>query len=93
MRDSEVRRDVRRYYSGKLAGERLRACYGAAPPRVRAYREAETAFVLRRIASSMAALELGCGYGRVLRRLAPGARSVVGIDTPDIGIADAPGGG
>jgi SAM-dependent methyltransferase len=29
----------------------------------------------------MAVLELGCGYGRVLRRLAPRVRTVAGIDT------------
>ncbi len=81
MPGPEVRRGVRGYYSERLAGERLRACYEVAPPRVRAYLEAEIEFVLRRIAPSMAVLELGCGYGRVLRRLVSKARAVVGIDT------------
>jgi len=69
------------YYAEKLAAERLRACYDLAPSGVKAYLEAETAFVLGRITSSMLVLELGCGYGRVLKRLAPRAGTVVGIDT------------
>ena len=69
------------YYTVKLSAERLRACYELAPPRTKAYLEAEIEFVLQKASSSMAVLELGCGYGRVLRRLLPRARSVVGIDT------------
>jgi 2-polyprenyl-6-hydroxyphenyl methylase/3-demethylubiquinone-9 3-methyltransferase len=69
------------YYTEKLAAQRLRACYDLAPPRVTAYLEAEIAFVLRRTAPAMTVLEMGCGFGRVLRRLAPCVRTVVGIDT------------
>jgi SAM-dependent methyltransferase len=69
------------YYSEKLSGERLRACYDLAPPRTKAYLEAEIEFVLQKTSSSMAVLELGCGYGRVLRRLVPRVRTVAGIDT------------
>jgi 2-polyprenyl-6-hydroxyphenyl methylase/3-demethylubiquinone-9 3-methyltransferase len=69
------------YYTGKLSGERLRACYDLAPPRTKAYLEAEIEFVLQKTSSSMAVLELGCGYGRVLRRLVPRVRTVAGIDT------------
>ena len=69
------------YYTEKLAAERLRACYDLAPPRTRAYLEAEIEFVLRRTRPSMIVAELGCGYGRVLERLLPAARVVVGIDT------------
>jgi 2-polyprenyl-6-hydroxyphenyl methylase/3-demethylubiquinone-9 3-methyltransferase len=69
------------YYAEKLAAERLRACYDLAPPRVKAYLEAEVAFVLERVSSSKLVLELGCGYGRVLRPLVTRAGSVVGIDT------------
>jgi len=69
------------YYTEKLSGERLRACYDLAPPRTRAYLEAEIEFVLQKTTPSTAVLELGCGYGRVLQRLVPRARTVVGIDT------------
>jgi len=69
------------YYSSKLSGRRLRLCYEIAPPRVQRYLEAEIAFVLERIRPSSLVLELGCGYGRVLDRLAASARGAVGIDT------------
>jgi 2-polyprenyl-6-hydroxyphenyl methylase/3-demethylubiquinone-9 3-methyltransferase len=70
-----------RYYSEKLAGERLRACYKLAPPPARAYLEAEIEFVAERTSRSTRLLELGCGYGRVLQRLIPRVRTAVGIDT------------
>ena len=69
------------YYTEKLAAERLRACYDLAPPRTKAYLEAEINFVLGRTKPSMVVLELGCGYGRVLGRLSPSVRVVFGIDT------------
>jgi len=69
------------YYADKLSAERLRACYDLAPPRARAYLEAEIEYVLEQTPPSGLVLELGCGYGRVLRRLASRARAVAGIDT------------
>jgi len=68
------------YYAEKLSAERLRACYDVAPPRTRQYLEAEIAHVLGCAAPSAVVLELGCGYGRVLRRLAPRVRAAFGID-------------
>jgi 2-polyprenyl-6-hydroxyphenyl methylase/3-demethylubiquinone-9 3-methyltransferase len=69
------------YYAQKLSAERLRVCYEIAPPRVKRYLEAEIDFVLTRIKPSDRVLELGCGYGRVLQKLAGKAKAVVGIDT------------
>jgi len=69
------------YYTERLAAERLRACYDLAPARTKTYLEAEIDFVLARTTSSMLALELGCGYGRVLQRLLPKVRMAFGIDT------------
>lgn len=69
------------YYADKLSAERLRRCYEVAPPRARQYLEAEIDHALSKIDSSHLVLELGCGYGRVLEKLAPIARTVVGIDT------------
>jgi len=68
------------YYTDKLSAGRLRSCYELAPPRTKAYLEAEIDFVLQKASSCMVALELGCGYGRVLRRLLPRVRIAVGID-------------
>jgi len=69
------------YYADRLAGERLRRCYEVAPPRVARSLEAEIEFVLDRTPADARILELGCGYGRVLARLAPRGHSLMGIDT------------
>jgi ubiquinone/menaquinone biosynthesis C-methylase UbiE len=69
------------YYSQRLSAERLRRCYDIAPPRVQQYLQAESQHVADRIRPPDAVLELGCGYGRVLQRLAGRARMLVGIDT------------
>lgn len=69
------------YYEEKLAAERLRRCYEIAPPRVKRYLESEIRFVQERITPGAHVLELGCGYGRVLRELIGVAGLVVGIDT------------
>lgn len=72
---------MRGYYAERLSGERLRRCYGAAPPRVKQYLEAEIDFVSRRIGPSDVVLELGAGYGRVALRLSERAARVLGVDT------------
>ena len=70
-----------RYYDHSLSAERLRRVYEIAPARVRQYLEAETAHVLERIKPGDRVLDLGCGYGRILPRLARQASLVVGVDT------------
>lgn len=72
---------MRDYYSRALSAERLRLCYELAPPRVRQYLEAEIDFVLQHLGGSERVLELGCGYGRVIRALLRKAGYVLGIDT------------
>lgn len=69
------------YYSDKLSAERLKRCYDIATPRVQQYLEAEVDHVIQKIHPGDMVLELGCGYGRVLARLAQKARWVIGIDT------------
>jgi ubiquinone/menaquinone biosynthesis C-methylase UbiE len=71
------------YYSEKLSASKLKHCYDIAPPRIQQYLEAEIQYVLNIIKVTDIVLELGCGYGRVLGRLARKARSVYGIDTSD----------
>ena len=56
-------------------------CYEIAPPRVQQYLDAEIEHVMDRIEPGGIVLELGCGYGRVLKRLAEKAEMSVGIDT------------
>jgi ubiquinone/menaquinone biosynthesis C-methylase UbiE len=69
------------YYLDQLSAERLQQCYEIAPPRVKQYLEAEIHHVMGKISPSDIVLELGCGYGRVLEKLALKAKRVVGIDT------------
>jgi len=72
---------LRDYYSDKLSAERLRRCYELATPRVQHYLEAEIDFVRQKIQSGNLVLELGCGYGRIIPRLAAKSGLIVGIDT------------
>jgi ubiquinone/menaquinone biosynthesis C-methylase UbiE len=69
------------YYFNQLSAERLQQCYEIAPPRVKQYLDAEIQHVVNKISPSDVVLELGCGYGRVLEKLALKANQVVGIDT------------
>jgi 2-polyprenyl-6-hydroxyphenyl methylase/3-demethylubiquinone-9 3-methyltransferase len=70
-----------RYYTERLSAGRLRAVYEVAPPRARRYLEAEIDFVARSAPPARRILELGCGYGRVMRRIASAGRELFGIDT------------
>jgi len=58
------------YYDDKLAAARLRRVYELASPTVRQYLDAEVEYVRGRLEPGDVALELGCGYGRVLGALA-----------------------
>jgi 2-polyprenyl-6-hydroxyphenyl methylase/3-demethylubiquinone-9 3-methyltransferase len=69
------------YYTDRLSAERLRKCYEIAPPRVRQHLDAEIEHVASRIQSGDTVLELGCGYGRVMEKLADKVGLLVGIDT------------
>ena len=69
------------YYDERLAAEKLLRAYEIAPPRVKQYLEAEIEFALSYIKPTDTVLELGCGYGRVLERMAQKAARAVGIDT------------
>lgn len=69
------------YYDKKLGAERLRRVYEIAPPRVRQYLEAEIRHVLSLVRPGDIVLELGCGYGRVLKQLVLQAGELYGVDT------------
>lgn len=68
------------YYIDKLSANRLKLCYDIAPLRVIQYLNAEVNHVLKKIRCDDIVLELGCGYGRIIPRLARKARMVIGID-------------
>ena len=69
------------YYEDRLAGEALRRCYTIAPPRIQQYLEAEVEFVIDTVRGARRGLELGCGYGRVMKRVSRYVQSIAGCDT------------
>lgn len=68
------------YYSEKLNADRLFQVYQSDIPQVRTYLRAETDFVRSRLQGDERVLELGAGYGRIMKELAPYAASITGID-------------
>lgn len=68
------------YYARKLSARRLDRVYAIAGPRVRQYLAAEIAHVRAAIRPGDRLLELGCGTGRVLARLAQVAGVAWGVD-------------
>lgn len=72
------------YYSKKLNAERLKRVYEIGSPRLKQYLDSETNHLLERVRHTDTILEIGCGYGRIMKRLLPKSRKVVGIDiSPD----------
>ena len=75
-----------KYYGDKLSAERLRQTYEIAPSRIRRYLDAETCFVKKHIRGSRRVLELGCGYGRAMKRVLIQDKLAVGCDTSIISL-------
>jgi ubiquinone/menaquinone biosynthesis C-methylase UbiE len=68
------------YYEDKLSANKLLKCYELATPRIKQYLEAEIQFVISNIHDANLVLELGCGYGRVMRAVSPFVCMIVGVD-------------
>lgn len=68
------------YYAKNLNSKKLFQVYETQIPRVKQYLQAEIDFVKRNLSSTQSVLELGAGYGRIIRELAPYCGSIVGID-------------
>jgi ubiquinone/menaquinone biosynthesis C-methylase UbiE len=68
------------YYKDKLSASKLLKCYEVANPRIKQYLEAEIQFVISNIRNAKLVLELGCGYGRVMRIVSPFVSTIVGVD-------------
>lgn len=75
------------YYSQKLNSQRLYQVYQTEIERVRQYLDAEIDFVRGRLRGCESVLEVGAGYGRIMKKLAPFAVSVTGIDISDDSVA------
>jgi len=68
------------YYKEKLSADKLLRCYEIAPQRIKQYLDAEIQFVISNLHSSDLVLELGCGYGRVMKAVSQFVSRVVGND-------------
>lgn len=68
------------YYRRRLSAKRLRRCYEIAPPRIKRYLNAEIEFVISNIENANGVLELGCGYGRVMKEVSQSISWLIGID-------------
>lgn len=68
------------YYAEKLNSQKLFQVYETQIPRIKQYLQAEIDFVKGNLSNTQSVLELGAGYGRIIRELAPYCGSIVGID-------------
>ena len=68
------------YYKEKLSASGLLRCYETAPPRIKQYLDAEIQFVISNIQCKDMILELGCGYGRVMKEVSPFVSHIIGND-------------
>ena len=68
------------YYSKKLNSQNLYHVYDTKIPRVRRYLDKEIDFIRGNLRGSERVLEIGAGYGRILKELSPYAESFLGID-------------
>ena len=71
------------YYAQKLNSQNLFKVYETKIPRVKQYLDAEISFVRDNLTGSERVLELGAGYGRIVKELAGNCKSIVGIDICD----------
>lgn len=68
------------YYKEKLSASQLLRCYEIAPARIRQYLAAEIQFVVSNIQGRELVLELGCGYGRVMKEVSQSVGRIIGND-------------
>ena len=68
------------YYQKHLSANRLKQVYEIASPRVKQYLQAEIDFTSSFLKSAHIVLELGSGYGRIIKSLSPHAKEFFGID-------------
>lgn len=68
------------YYKEKLSAQNLFQVYDTQMQRIKQYLQAEIDFVKDNLLKSYNVLELGAGYGRIMKKLAPYCNSITGID-------------
>ena len=75
-----MRETEKNYYAQGLHSEKLYQVYQTTIPEVLQYFDAEIEFIRGQMRGNEKVLELGAGYGRVMKKLAPHAGCIVGID-------------
>ena len=68
------------YYKEKLSADKLLRCYEIAPPRIKQYLNAEIQYVISNLHDTDLVLELGCGYGRVMKEVSQFVQWISGND-------------
>lgn len=68
------------YYAQSLNAMKLLQVYQTKYPRIKRYFDEEINFVRQNLYGSEKVLEVGAGYGRIIKELAPFAASFMGID-------------
>ena len=74
------------YYKRSLNSTKLFQVYQTKYPRIKRYFDEEIDFVRRNLRGNEKVLEVGAGYGRIIKELAPFAASVVGIDISEASV-------
>lgn len=74
------------YYAERLNAEKLFQAYQTKLPRVERYLAEEIGFVRRHLQTDMSVLEIGAGYGRIIKELAPFAARLVGVDIAEASV-------
>lgn len=68
------------YYEQSLNSTKLFQVYETKYPRIKRYLEEEIKFVCQNLQGNEKVLEVGAGYGRIIKELAPFVSKLVGID-------------
>ena len=68
------------YYEQRLNSTKLFQVYETKYPRIKRYLSEEIKFVLEDLKGNEKVLEVGTGYGRIIKELEPFASKLVGID-------------
>lgn len=71
---------MKNYYDEKLNAQKLFQVYETQIPRVKQYLKSEIDFVKSCLSKTQNVLELGAGYGRIVRELAPYCNNILGVD-------------
>lgn len=75
------------YYRNGLNSQKLFKVYDTRIERVRNYLDSEIEYVRETLQGTETVLELGAGYGRIIKELAPYTQSITGIDISEDSVA------